>query len=130
MDERSALVRLGEGGRFVFHRLFVVRQYKDSMGRLLLRAGKTDVNPTRIDVMFISTEHVNLPTTLEGLEIVDVTGTRDGDAITQETGITITDVRTFRVLSGVRRGHVIAGAVGYIEDTAEYWEPSGFTMDP
>jgi hypothetical protein len=117
--------------RFVFHRLFVVGLYKGSMRRLLLRADKTDVNPTRIDVLFQDTQYMRLPTVLEGLEIADVTHGADGRAISAETGIAAaSDTRLYRIVCGAGRGLVVAGAAAYLEDTGEYWAPSGFQMDP
>jgi hypothetical protein len=126
-------IRLGDGESVKFLRVFGIGLYKGGLRRLLLRADKTDTNPTRIDVLFMNTQHLSLPTTMEGLEIVDVTDSGEGQSLLQECRISVyegTRVRTYLLHSNSCDGHVIAGSAAYLEDAGEYWEPSGFDMDP
>jgi hypothetical protein len=126
-----SLTRLANGASFKFLRVFSIGLYKGGMRRLLLRADKTEEQPTRVDVLFMNTKHINLPTVLEGLEIVDVTDSPEGDEISRAARIsTGPETRLYMVISGSGTGHVVAGSVSFIEDEGEYWEPSAFTMDP
>jgi hypothetical protein len=70
---------------------------------------------------------------MDGLEIVDITDTEQGESLLRECRITVyegTRVRVYATHSESGDGHVIAGSATYIEDTGEYWEPSGFVLDP
>ena len=70
---------------------------------------------------------------MEGLEIADITDSEHGESLLTEGRITVypgTRVRIYSLCSNSGNGHVIAGSASYIEDTGEYWEPSGFVMDP
>jgi hypothetical protein len=126
-----SLTRLADGSSFKFLRVFGIGLYKGGMRRLLFRADKTEGQPTRVDVLFMNTKHINLPTVLEGLEIIDVTASREGDEISQSTGVSAgPETRFYLIVFGGATGHVVAGSVSFIEDEGEYWEPSGFTMDP
>jgi hypothetical protein len=128
-----SIIRLADGESVEFLRVFSIGLYKGGMSRLLLRADKTETHPTRIDVLFMNTKHLCLPTSFEGLRISDVTGSDEGDALLAESRVTVyrgTPIRVYRIASGSGDGHVIAGSASYIEDAGEYWEPSGFMMDP
>jgi len=124
---------LGDGESVGFLRVFGIGLYKGSLRRLLLRSDKTESNHTRIDILFMNTQHLSLPTTMEGLEITDATETVRGESLLRECRIPVYDgtrVRVYVVTSGNGNGHVIAGSASYIEDAGEYWEPSSFIMDP
>lgn len=125
------IVDLEPGGSLVFHRVFVIGLYKGSMGRLLLRSDPTQTHPTRIDVLFVNTQHISLPTVLEGLEVRDVTGTDEGAEIERASRLSAGGGdRLYQVITGSGVGHIVAGAAGYIEDQGQYWEPSTFDMEP
>jgi hypothetical protein len=124
---------LADGESVDFLRTFVIGLYKGGLRRLLLRSDKTDSHPTRIDVLFMNTQHLSLPTTMEGLEIADITDSHQGEILLNDCGISVypgTRVRVFKLRSSRGNGHVIAGSASYIEDAGEYWEPSGFVMHP
>jgi hypothetical protein len=130
-EARMSPTRLADGERFKFLRVFGIGEYKGGMRRLLLRADKTESQSTRVDVLFMNTKHINIPTLLEGLEILDVTESSQGEEISQLVGILPSvDDRIYAISFSGGTGHVVAGSVSFIEDQGEYWEPSGFTMQP
>jgi hypothetical protein len=105
--------------------------FKGEMGRLLLRADKTDTFPTRVDVLFMNTQFLRIPTVLEGLSIRDVTNSAEGDMVSRDTGLIAgPDTRFYKIISGSGIGFIVAGSVTHVEDKGEYWEPSQFVMDP
>jgi hypothetical protein len=125
-------ILLGDTGSFEFPRVFVVGLYKGGLRRLLLRSDKTRSNPTRI-VLFMNTQHLSLPTTMEGLGTADITDSEQGESVLNDCGITVypgTRVRVFKIRSNHGDGHVVAGSASYIEDMGESWEPSRFVMEP
>jgi len=106
--------------------------FKGGMNRLLLRSYPTESHPTRVEIMFMGTEFIDLPTFFEGLEIRDVTKTEEGERIAQSRRLPADHgLRIFEINSGVVVGHVVAGDVGYIEDDRGIGDPSAFfLMDP
>ena len=126
-------ILLDDTGSVEFLRVFGIGLYKGGLRRLLLRSDKTDTNPTRVDVLFVNTQHLSLPTVMEGLVIEDITDSEQGISILCDCRINVypgTRVRVYKLRCGRCDGHVIAGSAGYIEDTGESWGPSGFVMDP
>lgn len=92
---------------FESDRKFQVWKYTVSHAMLLVRSVKDDHHSTRIDVLFVAVEHLDIPTSFDGLCIE-----RNG--------------REF-VLTGVGwRGSVEAGNLAFAEDNGEYSDPSPF----
>lgn len=87
-------------------RKFRVWKYTVSHSMLLLRSIKTHDLPTRIDVLFVDVEHVDIPTNMDGLTI-------------SGTGRYLLSGRDWH-------GSVIALCCRVSEDDGEYVDPSGF----
>lgn len=87
-------------------RTFSVRKYTVSHSMLLLRSVKSETAQSRVDVLFVGVEQMEILSTMDGLRIV-----RDG---------------TYQ-LSGRRwRGSVTALDCSISEDSGEYSDPSPF----
>lgn len=87
-------------------RAFSVRTYTVSHAMLLLRSVKTEVFPTRVDVLFVGVEHIEIPSKMNQLRI-----TGEGHY----------------VLAGQNwNGTVKALNCAVKEDRGEYFDPSPF----
>jgi hypothetical protein len=114
---------LSDGGSFEFVRIFHVEAFRGGMNRLLLRSWATDVQPTRLEVLFMNAKFICMPMALEGLVIQDATAELGG---TDPFARLATGLKVFVVVSGDYIGRVVAGSVGYVEDTGAPGDPSSF----
>lgn len=92
---------------FESDRSFQLWAYSVGHAQLLLRSVRDSEHATRIDVLFVGTRHVNVPTTLEGLRVE-----RGGDR--------------FRLSGKGWEGTIEALNVAYAEDEGEYYDASPF----
>ena len=88
-------------------RTFQVWDYTVSHAQLLLRSVKDSDHESRIDVLFVGTRHVNVPTTMEGLRIER-------------------DAENFRLSGAGWVGTVEALNMSHAEDQGEYDDASPF----
>ncbi len=95
------------GLEFESDRRFQMWKYSVGHAQLPLRSVKDSDHESRIDVLFVGTRHVNVPTTLEGLRIE-----RDGD--------------NFRLSGTGWVGTVEALNMSHAEDQGEYDDASPF----
>lgn len=91
--------------------------YTASHAQLLLRRTKTPERPTQVDVLFKDVELVNLPTTVDDLEVEEVS--QEHDTTPKTRGVKVFGVRGRGV-----QGQVIAGAVVHEEADRNYYEDS------
>lgn len=115
--KRAAMRRLVDAGsgsltrmgvlEFESDRRFQVWKYNVGHGLLLLRSVKDEEHPSRIDVLFVGTNHIDLPMTFDGLRIE-----QDGTA--------------FRLSGTGWAGAVSALDMAHAEDEGEYHDPSPF----
>jgi hypothetical protein len=92
---------------FESDRHFQMWKYGVGHAQLLLRSVKDETHSTRIDVLFVAVERLDLPTTLNGLRIQRVDD-------------------HFRLSGADWQGSVAAGNVAHAEDDGEYNDPSPF----
>lgn len=92
---------------FESDRRFQIWKYRVGHAQLLLRSVKDGEHPSRIDVLFVGTRHIDLPATLDGLRIE-----RDGD--------------NFRLSGTGWQGAVVALNMSHAEDEGDYDDASPF----
>lgn len=85
---------------------FAVWKYTVGHSMLLLRSVKSEVAARRVDVLFVGVEHMEIPTTMDGLRIA-------GHG-------------TYEVSGPHWRGSVTALGCAVREDSGEYFDPSPF----
>ena len=91
--------------------------YTVSHGQLLLRRPKR--GPVRrLDIFFKDVGEVHLPRYFDDLRIIEEDG---------ETALALLGQRRYTLLGGNAAGHIIAGALLWVEDDREYDEPSSLT---
>lgn len=109
-------------------RKFLIWTYTVSLRRLVLRSVKTSEYPTRIDVYFQDVKEFMLPTTLQGLRIVE--GNEAGRHIAR-TGVSFDDIyNTYQVAGHGYVGFVVASLCTSSEDAGEHYEPSEVLNGP
>ena len=113
-----------------YNRLFSVHLYWVSHGLLLLRSGKTNQHPSRLDILFSDVRWMALPAWFEGIRI-ELGGLSDiplplTAKIKQEAHL----MTVFRVVSQGVAHCLIAGAgVRVAEDQADYGADSVLLAD-
>jgi hypothetical protein len=105
---------------FRSERRFEIWDYTASHSQLLLRGAKTNLEQTRIDVLFKGVTVMNLPTYLDGISIEK----SSGDFPPQLTGIARDGCSLYRVLTGAFEGYVVAAAMFVHADDLDFNEPS------
>ena len=91
---------------FDSERKFAVWKYTVGHSMLLLRSVKSELASSRVDVLFVGVERIDIPSTMEGLRIV-------GDG-------------TYELSGPAWRGSVTALNCAVREDSGEYFDPSPF----
>jgi hypothetical protein len=110
-------------------RKFSVYSYGIGHGRLLLRSGKSDEHPTRIDVLILDVRALEIRSWFEGFEIFEV----DRDYLRNFRSKPIEMVQvglSVYALSGAGwQGFVLGGKLFVQEDDAEFMDPSALLPD-
>ncbi|WP_448033460.1 hypothetical protein [Bradyrhizobium liaoningense] len=110
--------------RFKSDRKFSLMSYEASHGPLLLRSGKTDKYPTRIDVVILDVRALEIRSWFEGFEIAQAEHTylnnfRSNPIEMMETGLNV------YAISGQRwQGFILGGKLLVREDEADIMAPS------
>ena|SRR6266478_5003521 len=113
-----------------FERSFQIWKYTVGHGQLLLRSTKSPGHQTRIDVFFKNVGAVHLPSTFDGLSIVE--GSNDEAlkmSVLDSSSITKGHRKLFIVRGSDFLGYVVAAIVVCHEDEGEYHEPSYFAKN-
>ena len=92
---------------FESDRHFQIWTYGVGHAMLLLRSVKSEDHATRVDVLFVAVDHLDLPTSFDGLRVE-----RSGD--------------TFQLAGNGWTGSVKAANMAHAEDDGEYFDPSPF----
>jgi hypothetical protein len=95
------------GDEFESDRTFQMWKYRVGHKTLLLRSVKSEPISTRIDVLFVAVDRLELPTLMHRLVIHS-------------------EDREFQLRGDGWAGLVIAGAMAHEEDKGEYFDPSPF----
>ena len=103
-------------------RSFQIWSFTVSHSQLLLRSVKTAEFPSRIDILFKDVDRINLPVSLRGLTVREVSGNAESIGITPPLS---EGSRLFEVESEQFVGYVAAGAMLTHEDQGDYCDPSG-----
>jgi hypothetical protein len=105
-----------------FTRTFQIWTYTVSHAQLLLRSPKEAGQSTRVDLLFKNVAWINLPATIEGLVVSEIT---PGE--TESLGIIPVEMgsrKIFAIETSNLKGFVVAGAFAWQEDDGDYFEPS------
>jgi len=106
--------------------MFQVWGYSVGMRRLLLRSTKGEAAKTRVDVFFQNVKAMDVTTQMNGLAVFAAEGP-DVKRISLTTGLVPSEDCIFYVLlSGGRRGHVVASLVAESVDDLEFHEASQY----
>ena len=108
---------------FNSERLFEVWQYSVSHRQLLLRSNKSNLAPTRIEVLFKDIAFMMIVPTLKGLAITACEPGKEN--LPAYLNIAGAKKGLYRIDAEGFVGYVIAGSVITGEDELEYYQPSG-----
>lgn len=101
-------------------RTFQVWAYTVSHAQLLLRSVKTDVDETRVDVVFKNVRAMSLCNAFEKLSVQEC-AVEDLEAATPQSG---PNAKGYKLKSERFTGWVVADAMFVHEDDGEYGDPS------
>lgn len=110
-------------------RVFKVWEYRVSHAQLLLRSPKSEAHPRNLDVIFVGVEYLDLPTRLEGIEILpgDADDVRDAQ---RGHGKPVGRECVFALSSTGRRHIVVATSVRELANDLDLFESSLETFQP
>jgi hypothetical protein len=107
-----------------FDREFQIWNYTTSHGQLLLRSPKAAGRPTRVDVLFSDVRAIELRASLPTLAIEEVEPNDVAERATKPSDTMESGHKIFLLKCSDWIGCVVAGAVHWHEDQAEYGQPS------
>jgi hypothetical protein len=102
-------------------RKFRIWEFQVSHSRLLIRSPKSSLHPMNVDLMFFAVRYVNIPTFLNGIEIVDVVPDEVSN-ISAMIGRTVQTSDVFVFLSEGQRFVVVSGAMKISENEMDIFE--------
>jgi hypothetical protein len=113
-------------------RTFRVWDYRVDHLTLLLRSKKFGTASTTFDVMFVHVRHINLPTTLHGITLTELT---DHEPAWQGLPAPVRatrreHARMFALLGADYQGQIVAGNVAWHEDEREWDEQTWWDEHP
>jgi hypothetical protein len=115
-------IRAFLGAAFESPRMFEIWEYTTSHAQRLLRSTKSDISPTRIDVLFKNVKVMNLVTGLDGLAIRQAT---EDERLRFANEAALHSDQPFWVVESTSfRGYVGASLMLTHEDDGEYNDPS------
>lgn len=94
-----------------------------SHSQVLLRSVRTDLLPTRIEILFKSVDFVCLPTRMPGLSVSEGSGDESVPGMIDSSLVSRGSIR-FEVRGPQYEGFVIAGSITVAEDDKGYAEGS------
>lgn len=98
------------------------------MNRLLFRSNRSEIWPTRVEILFMNVRYLAVATALEG-PVIERLGTVEEYAELVPWRLTHTKGQSvYRVRSRGGDGVIVAGGVALDESDAGPSEPSGFFM--
>lgn len=110
--------------RVQFQGEFAVWSFTIGHGRLLFRRTKSDVHPTRVDILLTDVGWMCLPMTFMDVEVREVALDEIRSMLAVAGALREKGRKAF-VLSGAEwTGYVLAGALAVHEDDGEYNDPS------
>jgi|ERR1700722_9943333 len=108
-------------------RRFQIWAYSVGHSLLLLRSNKSSEFSTRVEILFSGVAALKLPTTFEGLSIIEVSGQDETAGLDLELGYgSLTAKRVFVLRGSNFTGHVVASALFSHEDDKEHFDRSYF----
>lgn len=111
-------------------RRFQVWAYTVGHRQLLLRSNKSEGQSHRCEVLFKNVARLDLPTSIEDLE-VEVEGDAIPGANARQLGAHETWDRTVYLIKGKNcLGYVVASSIAYTADEGEYDSPSSLLQLP
>jgi hypothetical protein len=105
---------------FAYPRLFQWWSYTVSHGQLLLRSTSSVERPTQVDVLFKDVGAVQLPTTIQDLQVLEADPMSAGRSVLGD----MRGRRLFVVRGRDTEGCVLAGTVLHDEGHHAYYDPS------
>lgn len=105
---------------FSSSRAFQLWSYTVGHRELLLRSTKDAGLATRVDVLFVNVEAINIPTTMPRIDIVEA----DERERVARSIVLKKDQKLWLVRGRGYEGHVIGGGMASYEDEKEYNDPS------
>lgn len=106
---------------FQTNREFTLWKYRVSHGQLLLRSVPTDVEPSRLEILFRNVFALQMTTEMEGISIrssLDSETAQIEDSIGVEIGKI--GLKVFILESVTSRGYVVASSCDSAEDDGDY----------
>lgn len=111
-------------------RIFQLFSYGVTHGLLLFRSCKSDVDATRVDILFQDVRAMELRCWFEGIEIVEEeTASFLARSPSRPVPMFDKEIRFYRLKGTGWEGFVVAGSVAHLEDDGEFFDPSGLLED-
>jgi len=109
-------------------RKFSVFSYTVNHGVLLLRSGKTNNEPTRIDILFQDVRAIEIRAWFDGIKIEEA----DIDSLQNRSSAPIELMepgnKIYRLAGSGWEGFILAGIVSFCEDRDDFFAPSKLTQ--
>ena len=100
--------------------------YKIGHSCLLLRRVKSAEHSTRVDVLFKSVRWICLPSTIDDLQVSEVSDDTIKDLVNDVDLLRYSNEKVFKLHGKNNNGYVLASVVFFHEDTQSYSDPSYF----
>ena len=114
---------------FQSDRFFAIVSYSNSHGLLLLRSGKDEERPSRIDVLVQDVRAMELRCWTEGLSIEEVSLDYLDGFKSKPVEMLQPGLKVYCVKGQNWRGFILGGIMRSHEDDGSYWDPSALLGD-
>jgi len=109
---------------FSSDRFFAIFSYALSHGLLLLRSGKTDAAPTRVDILFQDVRAMEIRAWFSGIEIREASPEILKNFASNPLPLLEPGNKMYQVSGGDWSGYILAGIMSTHEDDGGLFEPS------
>jgi hypothetical protein len=111
-------------------RVFSVFGFAMSHGVLLLRSGKSNETPTRVDIMFKDVRAMEIRTWFKGLKVDEVDATYLAGQHSNPEEMLEPGPKVYALTSSGWRGFIMGGIVRFNEDDGDLFDPSAIVEPP